>query len=605
MKIHRAFSRILRVILAAVLVLSLSPAALAAAPQASSNVNRQQYQYNRWSAPVRSYLYENQSGGLTRVEYDGKAVIIEDYNNAFQLLSARTLQLELPIWGGFFAGKDYNFVVCGQENKEQNDAKEVIRVIKYGKNWTRLGSDSLYGANTIIPFEGGSLRCGEYGGWLYIRTCHEMYASQDGRNHQANLMIAVRQDDMEITDSFYLVESGVGYVSHSFNQFILVDAQGRIVTLDHGDAYPRSALLQRYTVRAGQDSFRLAEKDKWIWIDVGGGRREGRPAPASEEAELVVFPGGIGDNDTGAALGGLEETSKGYVAAYNYDGVGGTGNTRDIYLAFVGDDLSVSTRRLTTGVLASTPQSVAMTPDSGYVLWNQGTSAVDSWGYVRTAMSDTLCYAAYASDGTLGAVQTAAAPLSDCKPIAYQGKAVWYVTSGSAPVFYTLDKSGVKSVQATAANTGSNTAQNIAYPAAQTVRLDGKDVTLQCYALQDAAGGRTNYVRIRDLALAMDTTPARFSVDWDGARVVIEPGVPYQPNGTENHTPYSGTQPYTTPRRPVYCGGRTADLDCIDIGSGNTYYQLREVGKLLDFNVKWDSAAGRVVIDTASPYTGQ
>ena len=53
---------------AGALVLSLFPATLAAGSGSaeSSNINRQNY--SRWSSPVTSYLYENESGGLTRVE---------------------------------------------------------------------------------------------------------------------------------------------------------------------------------------------------------------------------------------------------------------------------------------------------------------------------------------------------------------------------------------------------------------------------------------------------------------------------------------------------------------------------------------------------------
>ena len=80
----------------------------------------------------------------------------------------------------------------------------------------------------------------EYGGYLYIHSCHTMYTSSDGLNHQANLSFSVREADMEITDSFSGVANiSAGYVSHSFNQFILVDQDANIVTLDHSDAYPR------------------------------------------------------------------------------------------------------------------------------------------------------------------------------------------------------------------------------------------------------------------------------------------------------------------------------------------------------------------------------
>ncbi len=80
-----------------------------------------------------------------------------------------------------------------------------------------------------------------------------MYTSSDGLNHQSNLTMSVRQSDMKVMDSFYKVmNSSYGYVSHSFNQFLIVDEAGRIVTLDHGDAYPRSVVFMRYYADAGQ-----------------------------------------------------------------------------------------------------------------------------------------------------------------------------------------------------------------------------------------------------------------------------------------------------------------------------------------------------------------
>ena len=81
-------------LLALILILSLTPAAWAAeAPVQSSNKNRQDY--SRWSKPVTSYLYENETGGLTRVEYTGGQVVAEDYDSSFAFQSGRIIQPEL------------------------------------------------------------------------------------------------------------------------------------------------------------------------------------------------------------------------------------------------------------------------------------------------------------------------------------------------------------------------------------------------------------------------------------------------------------------------------------------------------------------------------
>ena len=405
---------------AGALVLSLLPVPSLAAqtPAVSSNIHKNNY--TTWSAPVTSYLYENEAGGLTRVEYTGGQVVIEDYSADFSFLSSRTISPELPLWGGFYAGETYNFLIFGQKNPSESSATEVIRVVKYDKDWNRLGAASLKGANTTVPFDAGSLRCDEYGGYLYIRTSHEMYTSDDGLNHQSNLTLAVRQSDMSITDSFYdVMNISYGYVSHSFNQFILVDQDGKIIALDHGDAYPRSAVLVGYYSNASTGKFSGARYSNWCW-----------------NMDLITFDGSIGDNTTGGSVGGLAETSDGYVMTYNYDGTGG-GGERSIYFQYMDKATGKGRQYMLNGSAGSTTPMLAPTGlDGGYVLWN-GRS-----GYTT---DNTLHYIPYAADGTPSNPLTDSAPLSDCQPIPYDGGVVWYVTDNSVPTFYVLDDSGVTS----------------------------------------------------------------------------------------------------------------------------------------------------------------
>ncbi|MDE6591349.1 MAG: hypothetical protein K2K53_13635, partial [Oscillospiraceae bacterium] len=248
---HSYLKKLPAVLCAFVLLLSLAPAARAAdEPAVSSNKNHNCYGSgtSNWASTVKSYLFENPSGGLTRVEYlgDGK-IIAEDYSSSFQLQSSRTIPFELSIWGGFFAGQTYNFFVFGQNNPNESNSVEVLRVVKYDKNWNRLDQYSLYGGNIYSIFRAGSLRCAEYGGYLYIRTCREMYKLSDGKNHQSSISLQIRESDM---DCIQYIDRGDGYVSHSFNQFILVDSDRNVVTLDHGDAYPRAIVVQRFITKA-------------------------------------------------------------------------------------------------------------------------------------------------------------------------------------------------------------------------------------------------------------------------------------------------------------------------------------------------------------------
>ena len=428
---RKRFHKLAAAVCALALLLSLAPAARAAdGPASSSNINRQDY--TRWSSTVKSYLFENGSGGLTRVEYLGEGgIVAEDYSSGFQFQSSRAIPMELSVWGGFFAGKDYNFFVFGQNNDSESTGTEVFRIVKYSKDWQRLGQASLYGANTQRPFDAGSLRCAEYGGYLYIRTCHSMFKGSDGLNHQANVMIAVRQSDMTVTDSYYDVfNSSYGYVSHSFNQFILVDQSGHIQALDHGDAYPRAATWSGYYADAGTGKFSGERYGEWCFTGL-----------------LQEYAGAVGDNTTGSSIGGLAETSSCYIMAYNYDGQGG-GGARNVYFHMARkSDGGGKQYQITSGQDSTTPVLAPMGLGGGYMLWN---------GKTDGRANDTLYYLAYTAGGVPGQAQSAKGSLSDCQPIYYNGGVVWYVTDNSAPVFYTLDSSGLKRSGASGDNAGTS-----------------------------------------------------------------------------------------------------------------------------------------------------
>lgn len=585
------------ILAALALTITLIPAAEAAqtpTPAVSSNKGAHEYiNGRRWAQSVKSYLYENQSGGLTRVEYIKDHVVVEDYDRAFALLSSRTIQPELPVWGGFFAGEDYNYLVFGQNNKEENNSTEVIRVVQYDKDWNRLGLASLRGANTIEPFEAGSVRFAEYKGYLYIHTSHKMYTSDDGLNHQASVSILVRQKDMKITDSAYEV-GGPGYVSHSFNQFILIDQEHNIVTLDHGDAYPRAAVLHRFIAKAGQDSFHQekrvpAEQPGWYYIVY------------EDEAEVKALPTAAQHyNDTGCGLGGFAETSKGYVTAYQFDGTASNlgEDSRDLYLAFTDKNLSGSSSvRLTVGENVSNPHLAPTGLDGGYVLWN----TVDQSSWYTAEFNDTLYFAPYDAGGKAGQVRTAQAVLSDCQPILWNGKVVWYTTDNSAPVFYLLDGEGVTTASPALQDTAPSVPQNIAHASTQSVLVDGNKVEFQAYALWDENGNPTNYVKLRDLAYVLNGTPAQFQVGWkDG--VILTTKTAYTIAGGEMTTPYTGDQPCSPAENTTAVDGRAVRLDAFVIydsqGGGYTYYKLRDLGDALGFAVDWSPERG-ISISTA------
>ena len=379
----------------------------------------------------QTFLYQREDGGLTRVEYltgsPGK-IVVEDYDEQFTLTAQRVIEAELPLWGGFFSGANYNYLINGANNLAESKEAEVVRVVQYDKDRNRLGDTRYCGQNTQKPFSFGSLRCAEGGDILYIHTCRTMFKSNDGLNHQANLSLALRQSDRSI------VPYANGYVSHSLDQYALVDAEGRPVFLDLGDGYPRGVALTR-------DGYVIAARR---------------------------FPGEIGDNETGARLGGLAETREGYIAAFADTGTGALGSLWAIYLSFTPkDDFSAAASTITQVSKpgdANRPRLVSTGPDGSYVFWN--------------GADHTLRYATYDAYGCVSEIKSLeGVSMDDCQPIVCGDDIVWYATGRedkaqiypTVPSFYFLNASGVRVHTANEALPSAEPVSRLAYASTQPV----------------------------------------------------------------------------------------------------------------------------------------
>lgn len=141
-----------------------------------------------------------------------------------------------------------------------------------------------------------------------------------------------------------------------------------------------------------------------------------------------------------------------------------------------------------------------------------------------------------------------------------------------------------------------------AYASTQAVEVDGKKVEFQMYALKDANGNPTNYVKLRDVAHVLNGTKAQFSVGYDGA-ISVTTGTAYTDAGGEMTTPYSGDRAYRTGSGAVKVNGQEADLESIiltdDAGGDYTYFKLRDLGAALGFQVDWSAERG-VFLNTGS-----
>ena len=396
-----------------------------------SNVNDQDYV--QWSDTVKSYLTVCDNGNYMRVQsgaIEGK-LLVEYYSSDFEPLSTKLIDNELPIFGAFYDSGNNYYVLSGQENPKQNDSLEVFRITKYDKNWNKIKSCGLYGANTTVPFDAGSARMTHSGDHLLVRTCHKMYKSSDGNNHQANVTIEVDMPSMTITDSYTgIMNVDYGYVSHSFNQFIKTDGN-HIVALDHGDAHPRSAVLVKYNSDFTTGKFFPSYFDKVSNIDV------------------VTYPEYTSGhyNYTGAAIGGFDVSSSSYIVAQSTVDLDyiNTSETRNVYVSSVSKDLSTNKLNKITSYAegtdsASAPQLVKINNNSFLLLWARDTKV--------------SCVKLNA-DGTVnGSIHTFEGSLSDCQPVIKNGRAVWYVYDKNNVTFNSLNLSNLDDIKTVDVKTG-------------------------------------------------------------------------------------------------------------------------------------------------------
>ena len=378
--------------------------------------------YNTWSSVTNSYLVQNSDGTLTRLENTSSGIVVENYSaDGNKLISQRTISKELNLFGGFYSGKDYNYLVFGQNNTAESDNKEVVRVVKYTKSWSKVNSCSISGVNTTKPFSAGSLRMEEAGGKLYVYTCHEMYADSDGINHQANMLFTIDESSMSLTDSMYDVSNLTdGYVSHSFNQFIKADESGKyIYRVDHSES-------SNYFMNGS-------------YLSVNGITLTKYKADGKSTAVSVSIPVKFDmnkSNYTGASIGGFELGSGNCLIAYAKD-VSSSCKTRNVYIS-VTDELFNGTQNIaltnygtSSKVTCRTPQLIKINDNLFLVMWEEYNSS--------TGKTATKTMTVDSNGKTVTKAISHSFGLSDCQPIVCSdGMVKWYVTNNSAPTLYKL-----------------------------------------------------------------------------------------------------------------------------------------------------------------------
>lgn len=383
---------------------------------------------------LENYLIKSSSlfatdDGYTRVFYvkDPGVIYVESYDNSFRLTGRRKLQKELESYGGFYRGQDACYLIFGQSNTDEDDSREIVRVVKYDNNWNRVGAASIagrseFGMQVRYPFEYGNVSAAECGGMLYIVTGHEGYVDESvGTGHQGMLMFAVNESSM----TGQIVDADLW---HSFSQHIVVKDKDHIYVLEESEGSRQTQI----TLKTSTD---LVGKTIPV-LPYGGSRDSVWAIPTYASADAIAYSG-----DSVLAVGTSIDQSRYSDENYN--------KTYNIYVTVTPmgsfSEEATTVRWLTDYSSGESFDNVKMTKinDNKFIVsWEMGgtvtSQAAD--GDLDSMSDHVLHYICINGHGEkIGTEHTAAAALSDCEPIVKDGKVINYASDNASVAFYTID----------------------------------------------------------------------------------------------------------------------------------------------------------------------
>lgn len=124
--------------------------------------------------------------------------------------------------------------------------------------------------------------------------------------------------------------------------------------------------------------------------------------------------------------------------------------------------------------------------------------------------------------------------------------------------------------------------------------VNGDEVEVSGYTVNDS-----NYYKLRDIAMILRTTSARFDVSWDEglSAIAISRGVKYSIVGGELSEDSGAALNVSSNNAPIYVDGAEKELMGYNI-NGNTYFKIRDIGDMVGFSVDWDGDAQAVILRT-------
>ena len=412
--------KIFACILAVILVSLSVPFSAYAKEYAGSGItsnNIHDHVYESRTRVSNSYIAVNSDNTFSRIENFGDVILIETYDSSFKLKAQGTVEFELSRFGGFYDSGTYYYLIFGQDNYEQKDDREVIRIVQYTKDWKRNDSFNILGANTTVPFYGSNTDFSVIGELLYIRCGHLTYKDNRGITHQSAMTISFNQVTGNINDiQSKQSDSGKG-APENIGATYIDSSSGTLVAADHKLADPSSISIMKYNNAATEEKFQSECQN----VNMLG----------KAFATTDVLPE--------FTMGGMEVSSQNILVVGNTEPSDASSNARNIVVLSVPkNQVSSNTANLSylTGyaigdsMSAQTPYIVKTGSDVFCILWEQKNGYSDM---------EKVYYAYIDGNGhRISNINSVEGCLSDCHPVVFNGKIVWYTTNGDKTRLYSI-----------------------------------------------------------------------------------------------------------------------------------------------------------------------
>ncbi|WP_372814828.1 copper amine oxidase N-terminal domain-containing protein [Paenibacillus sp.] len=266
------------------------------------------YKYGNYFSTAMRFLLHKKNRVVLVEDMGDKGLRVQEFTPAFDKIEEKMISKELPLLGGIHLGEDgCYYVVYGQPNMEESPTKTVYFIVKYDDSWTKAGQIDISDVYVTDPFHAGNVTMDSHNGKLAVYSTRQRYLTpKDGLRHQSNITFLADMKSMTLL--YKGAEWPRNHVSHSFAAYVRFDGD-KIIYADHGDAYPRSVVLQ------------VEQRDRIV-----------------SELDILKFPGKIGDNYTGAHVGGLEVAKDNYLVAGSSVSLTeqyGASKTKNVYLGVV------------------------------------------------------------------------------------------------------------------------------------------------------------------------------------------------------------------------------------------------------------------------------